>query len=275
MFLRQLADGFASEVVDLDPTVRPDAATSAWLRRAAAEQGVLVIRGRPMTPTQHVAFSAALGPLEIHIKREYLLPGHPEILVLSNIVENGKPVGITNFAEDWHTDGSHQEAPPLGAVLHAMETPPEGAETEFADMHAAYCALDPALQERLQPLRSVHSYHRLQARLYPDRPLSDAVKQITPDRSHPVVLRHSVTDRLGLFLGTQIIAGIEGMPDLEGCALMESLLHFATSPRFVYRHEWRPGDTLIWDNRSVMHRVLPFDQQRHRRRMHRTTLAAV
>jgi taurine dioxygenase len=273
MQFRPLADGFAAEILGLDPALPPDAATAAALRQAAAEHGVLVLRDHPLTPAQHIAFSAALGPLEIHIKRDFLLPGHPEILVLSNIVEDGKPVGITNFAEDWHTDGSHQAQPPLGAVLHALETPPIGADTEFAGMQAAYAALDPATQARILPLRAIHSYHLLQSRLFPDRALSEEVRRATPDCAHPVVLRHPVTGRPGLFLGTQIIAGVEGMPEPEGTELMAALLAHATEPRFVYRHVWRPGDTLMWDNRCVMHRVLPFDQQRLRRRMHRTTLA--
>lgn len=263
-----------AEVRGLDARLPLDAATRARLRAAVATFGVLVFRGQVLTPLEQVAFSRRFGTLEIHIKKEFTLPESPEVFVLSNIVENGRAIGVTNFAESWHSDGSHAAHPPVGAMLYALEVPPEGADTQFANMYSAYEALDAETKAEIDGLAAIHSYQTLQSVLYPDKTLSDEVKQATPDRRQPIVKTHPETGRRTLFLGDEIVTGVVGMPEPKGTELMQKLLAHATEVRFVYTHKWKTGDLLFWDNRCTMHRVLPFDQQRYRRRVHRTTLSS-
>jgi taurine dioxygenase len=264
----------AAEIRGLDVRRTPETAALSQIRAALSDYGVVVFRDQTLTPSEHVAFSRYFGALEIHIKKEFTLPEAPEVFVLSNIVENGQAIGVTNFAESWHSDGSHAADPPIGALLYALEVPPEGADTQFANMYSAYEALDATTKERIDQLEAIHSYQTLQSVLYPEKPLSEAVKRATPDRRQPIVKIHPITKRKTLFLGEEIVTGIVGMPEPDGTDLVKALLAHATQEKFLYTHKWRVGDLLIWDNRCTMHRVLPFDQQRHRRRVHRTTLAS-
>jgi taurine dioxygenase len=268
-----MAGNAAAEIRGLDARRTPEVAALSQMRAALSEYGVLVIRNQKLTPSEHVAFSRLFGALEIHIKKEFTLPEAPEVFVLSNIVENGRAIGVTNFAESWHSDGSHAANPPIGALLYALEVPPEGADTQFANMYSAYEALDTATKARIDALEAIHSYQTLQSFLYPEKPLSEAVKRATPDMRQPIVKTHPITGRRTLFLGEEIVTGVVGMPEPDGTDLVKALLAHATQETFLYTHKWRIGDLLIWDNRCTMHRVLPFDQQRHRRRVHRTTLA--
>jgi taurine dioxygenase len=270
--LSPLSQTGAAEVTGIDASRPADSATIRALWAALSQHGVLVLRNQELTPAQHVAFSRQMGRLEVHIKRDFTLPDIPEVFVLSNIIENGKPIGITNFAESWHADGTQSSNPPVGALLYAVEVPPEGADTQFVNSYLAYEALDPETKAGIEGRSAIHSYHALQAYLYPDKPLSAEVKAATPDLRQPIVRTHPVTGRRSLLLGAEIVVGIEGYPEPEGTDLMKRLLDHASEERFVYTHKWRRGDLLMWDNRCTLHRVLPFDQQRYRRRMHRTTL---
>ncbi len=263
-----------AEIQGIDARRPLDPETLARLRAAVSTYGVLIFRGQSLTPTEQVAFSRYFGTLEVHIKKEFTLPEAPEVFVLSNIVENGRAIGVTNFAESWHSDGSHAEYPPIGALLYALEVPPEGADTQFASMYLAYEALDDATRAGIDKLAAIHSYQTLQAALYPDKLLSEEVKRKTPDRHQAIVKTHPETGRRTLFLGDEIVTGVVGMPEPAGTELMKRLLVHATAERFVYTHKWKVGDLLFWDNRSTMHRVLPFDQERYRRRVHRTTLSS-
>ncbi|MBL0928594.1 MAG: TauD/TfdA family dioxygenase [Alphaproteobacteria bacterium] len=263
-----------AEIQGIDARRPLDPETLARLRAAVSTYGVLIFRGQSLTPTEQVAFSRYFGTLEVHIKKEFTLPEAPEVFVLSNIVENGRAIGVTNFAESWHSDGSHAEYPPIGALLYALEVPPEGADTQFASMYLAYEALDDAMRAKIDKLAAIHSYQTLQAALYPDKPVSEEVKRKTPDRHQSIVKTHPETGRRTLFLGDEIVTGVVGMPEPAGTELMNRLLAHATAERFVYTHKWKVGDLLFWDNRCTMHRVLPFDQERYRRRVHRTTLSS-
>jgi taurine dioxygenase len=270
----RLAPSGVSEVHGIDAARIQDPATISALWSLLSRQTVLVLRNQSLTPGQHVAFSRQFGDLDVHIKRDFTLPGHPEVFVLSNIVENGRAIGVTNFAESWHADGTQATNPPVGALLYAVEVPPEGAETQFANMYTAYDELDDQTKQSIERLSAIHSYHALQAHLYPDKSLPDEVKAATPDRPQAIVRTHPATGLRSLLLGAEIVVGIEGYPEPSGTSLMTRLLAHATQPRFVYTHKWRTGDLVMWDNRCTLHRVLPFDQQRFRRRMHRTTLVS-
>lgn len=119
---------------------------------------MLVFRDQHITPAQQVAFSQRFGPLQIHVQKKFQLVGHPEVLVVSNIKENGEPIGLGDAGHFWHSDLSYKDKPSLGSLLHAQELPAEGGDTLFADQHAAYDALPAALKATIAPLRAEHSY---------------------------------------------------------------------------------------------------------------------
>jgi taurine dioxygenase len=271
--MRALTETFGAELSGVDLAAPLDDGILDGIRAAFHTHGVLLFRGQVLTPEQHIAFTRRLGPLEIHVQTNYLLAGHPEIFVLSNLRENGRLIGGVDCALSWHSDSSYLAVPSLGSALYAIEAPPVGADTWFAGMAAPYEALSEDQRRAIDGLRAVHSYLRLQQHQFPERPLTEEQLAKTPDVDHPVVRVHPATGRRSLFLGGDVIARVHGLPDEDGRTLMRELLAFATGPRFTYRHRWQAGDLIMWDNRCTVHRGTKYDTVKHRRRMHRTTLA--
>jgi taurine dioxygenase len=271
--MNALTETFGAELSGVDLAAPLDDATIGAIRAAFHAHGVVLFRGQVLTPEQHIAFSRRFGPLEIHVQTNYLLAGHPEIFVLSNLRENGRLIGGVDCALSWHSDSSYLAVPSLGSALYAIEAPAVGADTWFAGMSAPYEALPEDKRRAIDGLRAVHSYLRLQQHQFPERPLTEEQLAKTPDVDHPVVRVHPETGRRSLFLGGDVIARVHGIPDEDGRALMRELLTFATGPHFIYRHRWQAGDLVMWDNRCTVHRGTKYDTVNHRRRMHRTTLA--
>ncbi|WP_457323354.1 TauD/TfdA dioxygenase family protein, partial [Roseateles sp. P5_E11] len=202
--IRPLPDSFAAEVVGLDLSQPLADEDFRRIHRAHLDHHVLVFRDQRITPEQQIEFSRRFGALEIHVLHQFHLKGHPEILIVSNIVENGQPVGLGDAGYFWHSDLSYKEKPSLGSMLLAQELPEEGGDTLFADQHAAWVALPPELKQRVRHLKAEHSYlakyEELRERS-PWRPkLSDEqVAQVKPV-VQPVVRTHPETGRLGLFV---------------------------------------------------------------------------
>jgi taurine dioxygenase len=271
--IRTLNDTFGAELSGVDLSRPLDDTTLREIEAAFHRYSVVLIRDQELTPEQHIAFTCRLGALEVHVQTNFLLPGHPEIFVLSNIREYGRLIGGVDCALSWHSDSSYLAVPSLGSALYGIEVPPVGADTWFAGMSAPYEALPEARRGEIDGLRAVHSYLRLQQKQFPDRPLTEEQRRKAPDVDHPVVRVHPVTGRKSLFLGGDVIAAVPGMEAEEGIALMRELLAFATRDEFTYCHRWRAGDLVMWDNRCTVHRGSKYDTERYRRRMHRTTLA--
>jgi taurine dioxygenase len=204
-----------------------------------------------------------------------LLAGHPEILVVSNIVENGKPIGLGDAGHYWHSDLSYKEKPSLGSLLHAQELPEEGGDTLFANMHLAWDTLPGALKRQVSGLRAEHSYlakyEELRQRS-PWRPkLSDEqVAQVKPVEQ-PVVRTHPETGRKALFVSEHFTTRIVGLPDDESRDLLAQLFAHSVKPEHLYRHQWQPHDMVFWDNRSLMHLAAGCPDHM-RRRLNRTTI---
>jgi taurine dioxygenase len=259
-----------AEIVGLDISRPIDDADFARIHRAHLDHHVLVFRDQRVSPDAHIAFSRRFGELEIHVLHQFQLPRHPEILIVSNILENGEPIGLGDAGVYWHSDISYKPRPSLGSLLHAQELPAEGGDTLFADQHLAWESLDPALQQRILPLKAEHSYlakyEELRAK-NPWRPkLSQAqIDQVAP-AVHPVVRTHPETGRKALFVSEHFTTRIVDLPQEEGDALLAEL--FAHS---VYRHQWQPHDLVFWDNRSLMH-LAAGTPDHLRRRLNRTTV---
>jgi len=236
---------------------------------------VLVFRDQRLTPEQQVAFSRRFGPLQIHVLRQFQLAGHPEVLVVSNIVENGKPIGLGDAGHFWHSDLSYKERPSLGSMLYARELPAEGGDTLFANMHRAWHTLPAALKTAVAGLRAEHSYlakYEALRALSPWRPplTPEQIAEVAPV-VHPVVRTHPESGRKALFVSEHFTTRIVGIPERESADLLAQLFAHSVRPEHLYRHRWREGDMVFWDNRSVMH--LAAGTPAHlRRRMHRTTI---
>ena len=273
MEMRTITPFIGMEVRGIDLRESVGDADFALIRHALNTHALLLFRAQTLTEADHVRFSRRFGPLLTHVLKQFLKPDFPEVYVLSNVVEGSKPIGNHKEGWNWHSDLSYKAEPCLGSLLYALETPPEGADTLFASMHAAYEALDSDTQQKIRGLKGIHSYATYYGKAFADRtPLTDAQREAVPDISHPLVRTHPETGRPSLYVGQDVVCGIEGM-DAEGDALLAALNAHAIDPRFTYRHVWQPGDLLIWDNRSTMHCATPYDDQKYRRVMHRTTVA--
>jgi taurine dioxygenase len=272
---RALHPLFASEVRGLDLSQPLDEAIFAAVADLFAHRGVLVIRGQGITPAQQIAFSRGFGPLEIHVLREFLLPGHPEILVVSNVVENGRHIGLADAGRYWHSDLSYKAEPSLGSALLARELPAEGGDTLFASQHAAFDRLPAATRARLEGLIAEHDYAQRNAALRAAngvRPeLTAAQRAEVPAVVHPVVVAHPVTGRPALFVNRGFTTRILDLPEADSRALLDDLFAAATEEAIIYRHRWQPGDLVLWDNRAVIHLATPVPTGQ-RRTMHRTTV---
>ncbi|MFN8926248.1 MAG: TauD/TfdA dioxygenase family protein [Rhodospirillales bacterium] len=268
--IRPLGEHVGAEATGVDVrTIGP--AETERLLDALTRHGVLVLRDQTMTPDDLVAFGRRFGPVEYGVREDYQLPENKDVYVISNIVENGRPLGNPNDGFAWHTDLSFLEHPTAYTFLYAIECPPEGAQTEFASAFRTYDALDAQERARLDAMRVLHSYDMLHKTRKWAAPLSEDQKAKFPDVVHPMVRTHPVTGRKSVYLGPNTSLPI-GMGEAEGAALIAELMDRTTDPRHVHAHDWRPGDLVVWDNRGMVHRATEYDKARYRRLMHRVTV---
>jgi len=257
MKVHALSAGFGAEIADIDLSQELDDRTFAAIEKIYNESSVVLVRGQHITDEQHVRFSRRLGELEIHVLREYVKPRNPELYVLSNIVENGKPIGIKDAGNYWHTDLSYTKSPSRGSIMYAIEVPhaadgvPLG-DTQFASTAAAYDALPEAMKERLSKLKAVHRfwdrYVRERKAAGSDVVISDERRAGTPDVIHPIVRTHPFIGRKCIYVNEGFTIGIVGMPDEEAQPLLKYLYAHCTQGQFTYRHSWKVGDLVMWDN---------------------------
>jgi alpha-ketoglutarate-dependent taurine dioxygenase len=244
------------------------------VHRAWIDTGLLVVRGLDMTPEQHIALSKRFGKLTAYTRSEFNAAEADAILVLSNIRKDGKLIGSPVSGRVWHTDGHYLHEPPSASILYALEVPPVGGDTWFANTASAYAELPERVKQRASGLRVVISRVQSRPYNYPDRPPpTPAEIKEWLDMPQPLVRTHPVTGRKSIYAGGNVPWRIEGLPFEEAAPLVTFLQEFCTQPRFTYCHQWNRGDLLVWDNRSVLHRATEYDQLRHRRLLHRTTTA--
>jgi len=239
------------------------------------ERLVVVFRGQRLSDPQLLAFSRNFGELDPPGPNPYGEPfnkEHPEINVISNVIENGKPIGNLGDGEAvWHADMTYVDLPPKAAMLHSLEVPPCGGNTYFANMIAAYETLAADLRKAAEGKVAVHDASRNSAGM-----LRKGYKEVTDVREtvgarHPLVRTNPKTGRKALFLGRRPNAYVLGLEVADSEALLDSLWAHATQPCFAMCHEWQVGDLLMWNNLSVLHRRDPFDPE-SRRVMHRTQI---
>lgn len=280
-----------AEIAGVDLSRELDDATFAAIADAFFEHQVVVFRGQKLTPSQQVAFTRRFGELEHHVRKEHRLADHPEILIVSNVLdESGSAIGVQDAGRFWHSDLSYKQVPSLLSALYALEVPAKDGRvlgaTSFASTVAAYEALPEELKRRVQGLRNVHSYRYYRAknvqaqreeqargaRTVQEHVLSEEQLKSVPDVEVPIVRTHPVTGRKGLFVNEGHTASIVGLPEEEGARLLAELCSHIVKPEFRYEHAWRAGDLLMWDNVAVQHKA-NFDYDLPLRRlMYRTTV---
>ncbi|MFJ2986802.1 TauD/TfdA dioxygenase family protein [Collimonas sp. NPDC087041] len=264
-----------AEIIGLDLNQPVSDTDLARIRTAFVKYGLVIFRDQRITPQQHVAFSRRFGPLQVHVLNRFHLQGHPEVLIVSNVIENGQPIGLVDAGADWHSDLSYMPKPSLGSLLHAQELPPEQGDTSFANMFNAYETLPADVKKTLEERRAVHSYvyrYRRLQKLSPWR--ADLTqKQIdeVPEVDHPVVRVHPESGRKALFVSEGFTSHIIGLPADESAALLKFLHEHTIRAENVYRHTWRAHDIVFWDNRSTVH-YAPITPQHLRRTLYRTTV---
>jgi taurine dioxygenase len=266
---KPLSETIGAEIVGFDPEqLTPDVRRA--LREAWAKHHVLVLRETPLSEERELDFATSFGSVRAGKSASGFvssLATHPEIMVISNIRENGTLQGLLPDGEmDWHFDGLHQQTPYLGAVLHAIEVPKSGGETRFKNMCAVYRSLPEKTRERLEGRTATSVYD------YSSTSREAKVRDESAARSvHPVVRLHEGSGEKALYVSRLMTERIVELPEAESDALLEELFaHIDAFPSY-YEHSWKPGDTVIWDNRCVSHARNDFDP-RERRFLKRVTI---
>jgi taurine dioxygenase len=257
--IRPFDEAAGAELIGLDLAHPLDDAEFARIHDGFDRHSVLVFRDQQnLRPDAHIAFSRRFGELEIHVQKRFLLDGHPEILIVSTDTKEGQPIGLADAGRYWHSDLSYMPKPSMGSLLHARILPSEGGDTLFANQHTAYEALPASLRAELDTLHAEHSYlarnEAQRAKSTAIRPdLSEEQRKSVPPVTHPVVRTHPGTKRRALFVSEGFTTRITDLPEDEGTGLLQELFQHQTRQDFIYRHKWRQGDLVMWDNRALLH----------------------
>jgi taurine dioxygenase len=247
----------------------------AALYRAWLDHCVLLIRGQKLTDDDLIAFSKRFGALDwapIQENGRRFVDGHPEIYVVSNVMENGVAIGSLGAGEAvWHTDMSYLEDPPKASMLYAIEIPPSGGNTGFTNMYRAYDELPEALKRCIAGLRVKHDGTYNSGGYVRQGVTATDDPREAPGTYHPIVCTHPESGRKCLYLGRRRNAYLEGLALADSEALLDEVWSYATRDELTWYNRWRVGDVVLWDNRCTMHRRDPFDAS-SRRIMHRTQM---
>ncbi len=266
MELLPIAGSFAREVRGLDCAEPLSEADRQALQQAWSQHGVLVFRKQLLGEDALVAFSEAFGEPDRIVREDWASKQRPEVIYISNLLDrNGVAIGGLGAGEiTWHSDQSYQANPATGSFLYSVEVPNDHGATEFANLRLAYAALPAQLRALADRAWGVFSYaHRTAA--YDESPEASArARAKSPDVLHPLVNRHPAEGWGALYLDPGTMPGVEGMPETEARGFIQELTEHATQPPFVYRHEWRMGDLVMWDNGFTLHRRGVIDPSRPR-----------
>ena len=233
--------------------------------QALGRYGVVRFPRQNLTARAQKDFAARFGELEINVAGAYQEPGIPEVMILSNIVKDGKPIGLADAGQDWHTDMSYSRMIAFANVLYALEIPqrngrPLGA-TEFSSMHAAYEGLPENLKKKLEGTTVLHDFNKFWEMMRREKgskrpPLTEAQRKTKPPVSHPIFLVHPITGRKVLYANPGYSMRINELPEKESDELLGFLFEHQLKPEYRYRHEWAKGDLLMWENFGTIHNAI-------------------
>lgn len=271
--IRRLTEVGGAEITGIDLSQPLGAARKEAVLAAFLDHHILIFPGQELDDAAQLAFSREFGELEGHVRR--LAPGvkSPLVNLVTNLDDDGNPskTPATHGNYHWHSDKSYHAVPSLTTILHAIEVPPSGGDTQFANTGRAHDALPEARKREIAGLRVVHSWESSR-RHTGDAPATEEEIRDRPPVTHPLVRTHPDTGAKTLYIGSHA-SHVEGMDYEAGRALLKSLLEHAVQPQFVYTHRWRRGDVVMWDNRTLLHRALAnYDMGARRRVLHRTVV---
>ncbi len=272
-----------TEILGVDLSRDIEETTFERIRQVLNERSVIFFRGQELHPQRQVEFTRRLGDLKsTPLLGKYALADYPDVMRVSNILENGRHIGNPDAGVFWHSDGAYQKHPAMYSLLYAVEVPNKDGKTFgdtcWASTAAAYDALPDARKRELSALKAIHSLsHQYEQKknlgvLRRDAMSADEKTQVVPEVTHPLVRTHPITGRKCIYVNEGHTVGIVGISAEAGRAMLEELFAFCVQPEFVYRHRWQVGDFVIWDNCPTLHKAT-FDYELPLRRlMHRTTV---
>jgi taurine dioxygenase len=235
------------------------------LEQALGKYGVLSYPGQNLTSRQLKEFSERFGRLELNVANLYQEAGLPEVMILSNKVENGKPLGLSDAGQDWHTDMSYSKMIAFTNVLYGIEIPHRDGEplgnTEFCSMRAAYVDLPEDLKTRLDGMTVTHDFAKFWDKMRREKgsarlPLTEAQRKAKPPVSHPIFLNHPITGKKVLYANPGYSMRINELPQEESDRILTFLFEHQLQPKYQYRHRWSVGDVLMWDNMGTLHNAV-------------------
>ena len=265
--LRPLSAALGAEIIGIDLRQEIGDDVFAQIRDAWYQNLVILLRDQKLSEEEQVRFAAKFGPpAQIHTKQ--FVRNHPAVMLISNICEDGKPIGALPDGEmHFHTDQCHQELPAMASMLYALEVPSMGGNTLFANGYRAYETLPPEIKRRIEGRKAVNAYDYDAAATKRGTRLAPSV----PSYAHPVVRTHPATGRKALYVNRLMTVRIEGLPARESEELLAFLFDHQERRDFIYEHIWRAGDLLMWDNRCTLHARTDFSPN-ERRLMRRVTI---
>ena len=269
--VRKLARPMLAEVVGVDTTKPLSSEDRAIVNQALLDHCVLVFRDQMLEPQQVLDLSEAFGPVEPHITVKYRHPEYPDLIIMTNMDENGEiSAHETARGVGWHTDMCYMPLPAKATLLHTIEIPEKGGDTIFANMYMALDEMPVALREKIKGLRATFRYggRAIDRNMRLEKEDEDKSLQ-----DHPMVKRHRESGRVSLFVNPTHTVGILGWEDDPAQELLAELYEWGDQERFQARHEWRSGDTVIWDNRCCWHSATGENPLRQSRRFYRATIA--
>ena len=281
--IKRCTPALGAEIAGVDLARDIDDATFARIQQALDEHSVIVFRNGNLPPQRQIDFTRRLGALKATpLLDDYALPGYPDIMRVSNILENGKHIGNPDAGVFWHSDGAYQQRPAMYSLLYAIEVPTENGQTHgdthYASTAAAHDGLPDTRKAVLMKLTAEHSLsHQYEKKksagmLKRSDMTGDEKARAVPEVRHPLIRTHPRTGRKCIYVNEGHTVSIDGMAAADSRALLAELFAWCVRPEFVYRHTWQPGDFVIWDNCATLHRAT-FDYALPQRRLlHRTTV---
>lgn len=268
------ASGLGARISGIDLSRPLSEDDFAVVLRSLAQHGVIWFPGQRIGAAQLKDFSTRFGTLEVNVANAFQEPGHPEVMILSNMQENGRPVGLSDAGQDWHTDMSYSRDIAFANVLYAIKVPRRDGvalgATEFADMHAACEALPDEVRKRLEGATALHDFNKFweEMRRRPGSnrpPLTEEQRRQKPPVSHPILLRHPISGRTVLYANPGYVIRIDGWDQDESDRMLYFLFAHQLQERFRYTHRWTEFDVLMWDNISTLHNARPdYTKDEHR-----------
>ena len=269
-----IQENFGAQVNNINLAEPIEKKTFVKIQSFLHKFGVLHFPNQNLTPAKLSVFTKLWGEPDIHHLAEHTFPEYPEVRVLSNVMKDGKLVGAFRGGNFWHSDLSYLEKTGYVTMLHGIECPAQGGDTLFADMQRLYKFLPTEIKIQIENKMAVHDRSYRYSALYPERPpLSNCQLAKVPPVQHPAVITHPVTKKKSVFLYKEMVRTIGTLDQKTTWSLLEEIESYLQDDNFVYRHKWKSGDLVIWDNRCTLHSATYYDSKKFRRVLYRTQVS--